>query len=252
MHTHIHTGGYLTEREGGGRENSVCFLKICIIWPLLWPYWCCNYSNWDPQVTHTLRAQISYLCVVLSTGCSRFFVVNKFHCFLFCPHVSFSRFLLHHLSYHISIQPKVHIFFGSFIFHFQQSRSEEKLISGYLCDSFHSQHTLIYLVLCCYEPYTSMLEVKKIKQVNSDAFIIRFAFILPSELSLCPGDHLAVSFHVSQISAFFLQQVLKIIENNIFNGINIMLLSRCLMTSFQIPKKGTLDTLLKSEIFFYF
>lgn len=138
------------------------------------------------------------------------------------------------------------------MFHFHQSRSAEKLISGYLCDSLYSQHTLIYLVLSCYEPYTSMLEVKKIKQVNLDAFIIRFAFILPSELSLCPGDHLAVSFHVSQISAFFLQQVLKIIENNIFKGINIMLLSRCLMMSFQIPKDGTLDALLKSEIFFIF
>lgn len=95
-----------------------------------------------------------------------------------------------------------------------------------------------------------MLEVKKIKQVNLNAFIIRFAFILPSELSLYPGDHLAVSFHVSQTSAFFLHQVLKLIENKIFNGINIMLLSRCLMTSFQIPKEGTFDALLKSEIFF--
>lgn len=31
-----------------------------------------------------------------------------------------------------------------------------------------------------------------------------------------------------------------------------MLLSRCLMMSFQIPKDGTLDALLKSEIFFIF
>lgn len=88
---HIHTGGYLTEREWGGRENSVCFLKTCTIWPLPWPYWCCYYSNWDPQVTHTLWAQISYLCVISSMGCSRFFVINKFHCFLFCAHVSFSK-----------------------------------------------------------------------------------------------------------------------------------------------------------------
>lgn len=61
-----------------------------------------------------------------------------------------------------------------------------------------------------------------------------------------------VSFHVSQISAFFLHQVLKLIENNIFNGINIMLLSRCLMTSFQTPKEGILDALLKSEILFFY
>lgn len=58
-------------------------------------------------------------------------------------------------------------------------------------------------------------------------------------------------FMFSKTSAFFLHQALKLVENNIFNGINIMLLLRCLMTSFQIPKEGTLDALLKSEILFF-